>query len=224
MFINEMIPAGSEKEVRKTVVKTLLAERRTVEYKIPKVNLAEKHLSNARLLINREELVKLMPKHGIVAELGVDEGEFSELIIQHNQPKKLHLVDIWANERYSEEQKIIVEEKFKDKIASKEIEINLGKSLEMAKVFSDDYLDWVYIDTTHTYEMTIAELEAYESKVKPGGFIAGHDFTRWDRKGFVRFGVIEAVCKFCDNFNWEIVYLTMELDNNPSFALRKISE
>ncbi len=37
-----------------------------------------------------------------------------------------------------------------------------------------------------------------------------------------RYGVIEAVYEFCSKYNWEILFLTTELETNPSFAIKKI--
>lgn len=39
--------------------------------------------------------------------------------------------------------------------------------------------DVIFIDTSHTYEQTIAELEAYVPRLKPGGVMLLHD-TQWE--------------------------------------------
>ncbi len=102
------------------------------------------------------------------------------------------------------------------------MEINLGLSTEVVSQFRDKYFDWIYIDTSHNYIVTKQELEMYQSKIRDGGIIAGHDYVRWDRAGFGRYGVIEAVTEFCVHYDWEIIYLTVENNGNPSFAIRKI--
>ncbi|WP_075352589.1 class I SAM-dependent methyltransferase [Algoriphagus marinus] len=190
---------------------------------IPKFNLEKKLIANAQLLLNREELLKKMPKSSIVAELGVDEGKFSESILNICKPKKLHLVDLWGSSRYNEGKKNDVKQKFKDQIDSGQVEINLGYSTEVGGQFEDEYFDWIYIDTDHSYKTTILELEVWSKKIKPDGIIAGHDFIIGNWDGIVRYGVIEAVYEFCNKNAWEIVYITMELDSHPSFAIKKIS-
>jgi hypothetical protein len=70
---------------------------------------------------------------------------------------------------------------------------------------------------------TIAELNLYSKKIKQGGIIAGHDYIIGNWTDMIRYGVIEAVYEFCVNNEWEIIYITMELNENPSFAIRKIN-
>jgi len=69
---------------------------------IPKFDLTGEHIKNAKLLPNRNELLSVLPKNGIVAELGVDEGHFSDLILNINNPKTLHLIDLWGTKRFSQ--------------------------------------------------------------------------------------------------------------------------
>jgi predicted O-methyltransferase YrrM len=42
--------------------------------------------------------------------------------------------------------------------------------------FGDHSLDLVYIDADHTYEAVVADINDWKAKIKPGGYIAGHDF------------------------------------------------
>lgn len=191
--------------------------------KIPKYELNEKHISNLRVITDREKLLELLPKNAVVAEIGVDKGEYSELILRITKPEKLHLIDMWSSKRYHEKLMKTVKNKFHKEISEKTIIINRGVSTEAVNGFEDNYFDWIYIDTGHSYETTAEELKLYSQKVKPSGIIAGHDFIigNWD-SGF-RYGVIEAVYEFCVNNDWEIIYLTMEINNNPSFAIRRIS-
>jgi hypothetical protein len=88
----------------------------------------------------------------------------------------------------------------------------------------DNYFDWVYLDTDHTYETTRRELELLRSKMKKGGIIAGHDYLMGNWNAGHRYGVIEAVREFCLKYDWEMIFLTHELDIPPSFAIRQIEK
>ena len=193
-----------------------------ISSKIPKYELDTKHIKNAKLLTTREELLKKLPQNAIVAELGVDEGDFSNLILNINNPQKLHLVDSWDTKRYNQAKRRYVEKRFAQHIENKSVEIHFGFSTKVVELFADHYFDWIYIDTSHLYDNTRSELELYRNKVKENGIIAGHDYILGNWNKVIRFGVIEAVYEFCVKYNWEIIYLTTELGTNPSFAIKKI--
>lgn len=52
-------------------------------------------ITNAQLCQNRQELLAHMPCGGVVAEVGVDEGNFSQQILEICNPQKLYLIDSW---------------------------------------------------------------------------------------------------------------------------------
>lgn len=189
---------------------------------MPVPEIGYEHVQNAKLLATREQMLSLLPKNGMVAELGVDHGEFSQKILEINQPSKLHLVDVWHSDRYPERLFHEVSKKFQSEIKNGKVEINRGLSTEVVNQFPDGYFDWIYIDTAHTYSVTKAELETYLPKMKHGGIIAGHDFIVGEIDVPWKYGVIEAVYEFCSSDGWEIIYLTMERGISPSFAIRKI--
>jgi hypothetical protein len=207
---------------RKVIYPKLVNINKQISANIPQYEIQNKHIKNARLLTTREELIKLLPNNGTVAELGVDEGDFSEIILTLNKPAKLHLVDSWGSKRYNQAKKEKVENRFAQKIIDKEVVVHSGLSTQVADTFDNYYFDWIYIDTSHSYETTIAELESYRTKIKENGIIAGHDYIIGNWNEMVRYGVIEAVNEFCLKYNWEILYVTKELNNHPSFAIRKI--
>lgn len=222
MNVKKILPQGIRNRIWSILKNQLIKIRQESEKKYPQYTLDKIHLSNARLLMDRNELLTLLPHKGVVAELGVDEGDYSADIISHNQPLKLHLVDLWSSQRYNTKKKVKVQERFSKEIENGSVEINFGLSTVVSEIFPDNYFDWIYIDTTHAYEQTLLELHAYKPKMKENGVIAGHDFVRWAENGLARFGVIEAVSEFCVKENWEFLYLTMENSNLPSFAIRSL--
>ncbi len=63
------------------------------EAKLPHVELRLEHIQNMRVLVNRDALLDVLPKHSIVAELGVAQGDFSAKILSVTKPKELYLID-----------------------------------------------------------------------------------------------------------------------------------
>ncbi len=221
-FLKKVLPGGLKDKANSYVVGQMKQKRMEVEARIPKVDLSARHIANLRNLLTREDLLALMPKDAVVAEMGVDHGDFSEKILSICSPRKLHLIDVWATERYHDGLAQLVNKKFKTHIESGQVEINRGYSTTVVNDFQADYFDWIYIDTDHTYQTTADELKMYAPKMKKGGIMAGHDFVMGNWETGFRYGVIEAVYEFCAKEDWELIYLTMEMENNPSFAIRKI--
>lgn len=50
-------------------------------------------------------------------------------------------------------------------------------SLDAAARFEDDFLNMVFIDSSHLYEHTKAEIRLWIRKIKLGGWLAGHDYN-----------------------------------------------
>ena len=173
-------------------------------------------------MLDRDALLKQLPSNGIVAELGVDHGDFGERILGISRPEKLHLVDPWGSDRYNDELYHFVKKKFSRSIESQQVSIHRKLSTDACEDFGKGYFDWIYIDTDHSYETTKAELNLYASKVKQSGFITGHDYIKGNWVAGVRYGVIEAVHEFCIEQNWELVFLTSVLTEFNSFAIRRI--
>jgi hypothetical protein len=171
-------------------------------------------IANTVTLANRDALIDQMPKGGIAAELGVMHGDFAARILARNSPAHLHLVDIWAETGRMAR----VAQRFSDQPVS----LHQGWSWEVVSTFPDQSLSWVYVDASHDFHSVERDLTACLPKVLPGGFIAGHDYTRWKvgTHQVVRYGVIEAVNSFCNRHSLPLTYLTAEASRHLSFAIR----
>jgi cephalosporin hydroxylase len=65
-------------------------------------------------------------------------------------------------------------------------------SVEAAALYEDGSLDFVFIDADHSYESVKADIAAWAPKVRPGGYLAGHDFNPATPNGGVERAVLEA--------------------------------
>ena len=89
---------------------------------------------------------------------------------------------------------LLVKEGIKKRLAHKvkinKVQIKFNKSEEYIKEIEDNSLDMVYIDAKHDYQTVERDLKSWDKKVKPGGFICGHDYNpEWP-------GVVRAVDEF----------------------------
>lgn len=187
----------------------------------------------ARRAAKRDFLFDVLPHGGVVIEVGVFDGDFSERIMALNEPRKLHLVDPWftkddgtlfdgptqqfasAEQASSalEGQYQHVARRFAAEIAAKRIEVHRTLSHQAAPLFPDEHFDWIYVDASHFYDDVKVDLGAFWPKLKRGGFIAGDDY---DRRGIWEHGVTRAVDEFIASAVPEKIRL-----HNHQFLLRK---
>ena len=126
---------------------------------------------------------------GVAAEVGVWKGDFSEIILKHNKPKKLYLVDPWQfqpefSDRMFGGSVATSQSDMDDIFAGVEARLAAYDSVEFVREFSDraaevipdESLDWAYIDGNHYFDYVLADLKLYGTKVVPGGFIVGDDY------------------------------------------------
>ena len=173
-----------------------------------KFELEDKHLENCKVVSNRINLLDYLPKESVCAELGVLDGKYTKEIISRTNPTELVLVDIDSD----------IENVIK------------GDSVEVMNTFEDNYFDWVYIDTDHSYELTKKELEVCSRKVKDDGYIALLDYIWYDYfnsildDSDIYFGVVKAVNEFIlSREDYEVKYLTLESGMYNTIVIRKIN-
>lgn len=198
-----------------------LEKRIALKNSTPRTMLSLHHTENCRLLPNRTELLHRLPHGGVVAEIGVAFGDYSQEIMEFNRPATLHLIDPWDLNRYNEGHER-VKSMFADQIATGQVQLHLGGSTEMLPSFADGTFDWVYIDTDHSYANTWNELVLCDAKVKRDGRICGHDFCVGNVIKPVVYGVVQAVNKFCVEYGWQFEYLTVEPDAHFSYCLKRL--
>ena len=176
--------------------------------------LEPQHVEGCKAILNRHLLLEQMPKNAVVAEIGVDRGRFAERIYEVTQPKQLHLIDLFQFEYQITD----VNKLFDNKA---DVKMHQIKSADAGQLFEDEYFDWIYIDTDHTYETTKAELNAFADKIKPGGFISGHDYFQVGVSNGFSYGVMSAVHEFVVINNWKLYAVTLEPLENQSFVIQK---
>ena len=213
--------ADTEKDQTTTKLNLEIAERTAAKAAMPMADLDGAHTENCRVLPDRRHLLRRLPQGGIAAEIGAAFGDFSKEIFALNQPAQLHLIDAWVTERYRKGLDQIKDD-LADKIAADALLIHQGYSTERLAECADDFFDWVYIDTNHTYETTYQELVLSAQKTKPQGLIAGHDFCTGNIVKPVLYGVVQAVNEFCVKHGWQYRYITLESHGHFSFCLGRI--
>jgi hypothetical protein len=209
--------------LKRLLLKALAIYHTRQSQQIPYTELQAIHLNNLKTIVDREALLGQLPRQGIVAEVGVLRGDFSQNIFTQTQPRELHLIDTWegaAGQRNLEQ----VKNRFAEAIQNGEVILHQGHSTEVLKQLPAKSLDWLYLDTDHAYPTTAAELELAARLVKKEGLILGHDYVTGNWNNGVRYGVVEAVNEFCVQNNWEFLFLTAETHRHLSFGIKRMND
>lgn len=154
--------------------------------------------------MNRNQLIKSLNLSGVGIEIGVQQGWYSDIILQ-NSNLYMYLLDSWRYfDNYNDAANIDNEKQ----LLRMAMTISLLRKHEGrhtvirdtskrgSKLFADEFFDFVYIDANHSYESVYEDLECWYPKVKKGGIFAGHDYL--DRPPV--FGVKSAVDKFLSSY------------------------
>lgn len=124
-------------------------------------------------------------QEGQGAEIGIFEGVTSEYLLKSFPNLRLFCIDPFLD--YSEHEPAQTQERMNacEKTARKRLsifgeraQIRKDYSVSAANDFAEESLDFVFIDAVHSYEAVKEDLQAWYSKVRPGGLVSGHDF-RW---------------------------------------------
>ena len=169
----------------------------------------------------REDVLKLLPKESVGAEIGVFKGEFTAHILRTVEPQELHLIDAWwlmYGEYYpdwgpyTEFGKLKTYDAFEHahrtvrRLDRRRAAIfHVADDLACLGQFPDRYFDWVYLDTSHDYAHTRKELTVLQRKVKMGGLIVGDDWQ--PDASHLHHGLCLAVREFCHSEDWELIHV-----------------
>jgi predicted O-methyltransferase YrrM len=106
------------------------------------------------------------------AELGVDKGILFGMLLRECPDLDLIGVDVFPDPLRSH-RAFEYAERYRYRAR-----LFRGDSAQMAEGVEDGSLDFVFIDADHSYEAVRKDIDAWRSKVRPGGWFGGHDYNR----------------------------------------------
>lgn len=130
------------------------------------------------------------------AEVGTERGKYAEKIAA--VAEQLYVVDLWSNypgyrEHVSDEEYNEILEDAHRRLDKFGVRFIRDTSISASLIIEDESLDFVYLDANHEPHFVLEDLMVWYRKVKPGGIVAGHDYTGRHGKG-----VSKAVNMFCE--------------------------
>jgi hypothetical protein len=163
-------------------------------------------------------MLRYIPPNSVGAELGVFTGLLSSHFAANRNAARVTFVDPWWMEfgdyypdwgaytdfgrvstraAYAASEHRVMQHRMSNRV------IEVTSSYDWLSGQVDESLDWVYLDTTHSYEGTKRELTLLERKLRLGGLILGDD---WYEEGHQHHGVCVAVNEFVKNSNFRMVF------------------
>jgi len=167
----------------------------------------------------RRTLAELFNQMGYKAgaEVGVQEGVYSEILCQSIPGLQLKAIDTWAP--FSHHDQAFQDDMFaraRKRLEKYTVEFIKKPSIEAAREIPDGSLDFVYIDAMHDFDNVIMDIIAWTPKVRRDGIVSGHDYEH-----YYSCGVSHAVDAYVRAHNIGMYYLTPKDPPRSWFWVRR---
>lgn len=199
--------------------------------------LQSKHLDNPRLFANREDLISAMRsvEEGVIAEVGVAHGLFSEYLLNELRPRKFVAFDIFNMHEWDTYCNVptnilfnnmthldYYRRKFADR--GSQVVTEVGKSNFNLAKYPDKSFDLIYIDSDpSSYEGVKQDADLAKMKVTDNGVIVFNCYVAFDFLGGTRYEVIRAVNELIVNDDWCVCGLSLQYYMYCNIAIHKQS-
>lgn len=173
-------------------------------YHNPAPELPAAKLAGCALLPNRLMLLDKVSPGGVMAEIGVDRGDFSAEILARCKPDRLHLFDIDASRLANPGIRAGLN------VPNSRLEFHVGDSSTNMRKMPEGHFDMVYVDGDHQYAGVQNDIAAVLPRMKPGGILIFNDYTVWSATSMFHCGVARAVNELCLAHPWKFRYLALQ--------------
>jgi hypothetical protein len=177
--------------------------------------LEDRHLKNCRIVASRKKIIQNMPQGGTIAEVGVLNGDFSQILIEECCPTRLHLIDLDLRTHK-------IHQRFAEQIKSGKVDLHEGMSWQILENFKNQYFDFIYIDANHSYAGVKKDILAAKQKIRHDGFLVFNDYTYWSPVECIPYGVIRAVNELCLEEEWQLIFFSLHPYMYCDVAIRRM--
>jgi hypothetical protein len=195
--------------------------------------LKAKHLDNPRLFANRQDLISAMSflKDGVIAEIGVADGFFSEFLLSELRPRKFVAFDLFTLHEFTTSWagrtdmfgNMTQLEHYRRKFADRgpQVVIEVGMSQQNLAKYPDKSFDLIYIDGAHSYAGVKEDANLAKAKIADNGVVVFNDYIIYDYAYGLRYGVVRAVNELLINEDWRVCGFALSPDMFCDIAVCK---
>jgi Methyltransferase domain len=196
--------------------------------------LAGKHLRDARLFASRNELVAAMRflEGGVIAEVGVRKGDFSQVLLRILKPSRLVAFDTFSMHEFpfafgSPTEKLFRGkthlEYYRERFSRRggQVVIEPGWSHVGLARHPDGSFDLVYLDAGRHYEIVRRDIDLAKRKIKEGGILVFAGYMMFDHRVNEPLGVVPAVNELVVGEDWRVFGLSLHREMYCNIAVRR---
>jgi Methyltransferase domain len=196
--------------------------------------LTREHVAGAHLFADRKDLILSLPipQGGIIAEVGVARGDFSEFLLAQCRPRKFVAFDsftldqestVWGTDPAVYFNGLSHLEYYKRRFASwgNTVIVEAGLSHTGLARYSQREFDLIYIDAGHDYESVKRDTDLSTRLVKDTGVLVFNDYTMYDHFTNSQYGVVPAVNELIVHQGWRVAGFALEKNMFCDIALSR---
>lgn len=201
------------------------------------LTLPHELLRNCRVLPERTDILRYLPRNIVFVEIGVALGDFTQKIIETCEVDHFYGIDIFTLHEYPHTwdgrvgevlgeatHRDYYEARFSASIAAGRMTVLEGDSAMLLETLPDGSVDVFYVDADHAYEAVRRELSVIQRKAAPGCLIILNDYTMFDQFRMVPYGVPRAAHEFMIEHGWEAIFLALHPDMFCDFVIREAGQ
>ena len=196
--------------------------------------LRPEDVNGSHLFADRLSALHCIPKNGVVAEIGVAFGGFTQNIIQVCEPKRFDAFDIFTIHKHIQvwgkdplevtgglTHLEFYENRLKNEIASGRVRIISGDSADQLNNINDNTYDVMYIDALHSYEAVKRDADVAVKKLRSNGVLISNDYVLYDHHLRQEYGVVPVVNDLCVYHGCPVYYFAFQKEMSCDIALIK---
>jgi len=196
--------------------------------------LSPKEVNGARLFADRESMIEGLglPKGGVVAEIGVLRGDFSEFLIGKLSPRTFVGFDTFNAHEHpaiwgipsSEFFEGLTQLEYVRRRLSKygdTVTLEPGASKRTLPKYARRSFDLVYIDASHDYTDVKNDAHWASLMAKKDGILVFNDYILFDHLAMVPYGIVPVVNTMLVSEGWQVVGFAFQHQLFCDIAIRR---